>query len=327
MVFLLALACGAGLFVLRSDLLPKKDAGRAVIEIMDSPTAAEMKAHVRRITSAEVLKLALKNPNPANQLEPPGVPEERVNLLTENVAASANGPFITITVYGSEQSPAAMAEAVARAYSAYLIETVNEDRRRYHQALIANINLAVAETEKARLEWMDLAKKHGAAPDGKAHSEAAVEKELASRLAKARADLVMIEARTGLLKEDDPNKSAAVTEVETMRAVIEQLKSAAARAVTDSIAAEYRRAEADNAKANYDRQRQHLEGMRTDDIKRKLKESVVLMPTRIVEEAAPVQAPDRRIRKHVQAGVVVAGALMAAFLLAALASRLVRRRP
>jgi hypothetical protein len=326
-VFLLALACGAGLFVLRSELLPKEDAGRTVIEIMDAPTAAEMKAHVRRITSGEVLKLGLKNLNPPNQLELPGVWEERLNRLTDNVVASAKGPFITITAFGSQHPPAALAHDVAQAYSEFLKDAIEQDRRRYNQALVAHINLGIAETEKARLEWIDLSRKHAVAPDGKAQGEAAYEKELASRLAKARADLVMLEARIGTLKDDDPNKTAAVTEVQTLRAVIEQLKSAAAQAVTDSIAAEYRRAEADYAKANYDRQRHHLEGMRNDDIKRRLKESVVLMPTRIVEEAAPVQAPDRRIRKNVKAGMVVSGVLMAAFLLAALASRLARRSP
>src|SRR6185295_9906665 len=105
-VFMLGVAVAGGLVVLRTGwLLPTDQAGRAVVEIMGSPTRDQMKAHEKRITSGEILKRAFKNLNLPN-----GAGKE--------VEAKASGPFITITVRTDNdvREAVSIAGVVANAY-------------------------------------------------------------------------------------------------------------------------------------------------------------------------------------------------------------------
>jgi hypothetical protein len=325
MVFILTVACAAGLVGLRCGCLPKEDAGQTVIEIMDAPTPAEMKAHVTRVLSGEISKRAVKLA--FNQSDPEGVQQEREERLRENLEASATGPFITITTFDKQRSSAEMANVVARAYEEYLINGIEESSRRFRQALMAQITLEESATEKARLEWLDLTRRHGFTPDGKSLSDAAVAKETATRLAKARADLIILESRAAGLKDDDPAKASAATDVQALRDTIKQFTAATAEMDAAAFSREQNRAEVDIAKEKYERLRNHLSRMKQENLDRNLKESVVLMPVRVIEEARPVKVPDRRIRKFVRFGVIVSAALIVALLLSAAARRLCRRGP
>src|SRR5688500_1178019 len=78
LVFLLTIACACGIVTLRCGLLPKENAGRVVIEILDKPTKADMKAHGARIRSGAILGQVVKNLNAAQS--PRGQDEVRDHL-------------------------------------------------------------------------------------------------------------------------------------------------------------------------------------------------------------------------------------------------------
>jgi|GEM_PF-4663667 len=322
MVFILAVAGGAGFLSLKCGCLPKEDAGQIVIEILDSPTPAEMKAHVRRITSGEVIRRAARN---AGGDLPDKVRGEMQDRMHRNVEVSSEGPFITITAYDDRGSPAEMANAVATSYQEDLISETVEPRRRVAQNSMGQITLNEAATEKARLEWLELAKRHKFTPDGTSPAETVAGREIATRLAKAKVDHALAkQAETGSEGPDlelaqDKTKGIAL-EVTTLEAALKQHEENITHRVQS-------RSEMDTAKAKYERLLKLLNNLKEERMEQNVKDGVVIRPLRVMDEARPVRVTDRRIRKYVQFGVKASAVLVASFLLCALAGRLCRRGP
>lgn len=207
LVFVLILVGAAGALVMRTDLfLPTETAGRTVIEIMGSPTPEQMTAHGVRILSEEVQKQAFARINATRR---PGV----------RVSADVKGPFIMLTAYpegmqipGSLDDAAAasgLVAAVAQAYDQDLLDVNLGAMRRTNQAIEAHIASKMAETEKARLEWMDLLKKYGAVAEGSPSADEASSRDLASRIAKAKTEIALLRHRATMLKEQDIDKVSA----------------------------------------------------------------------------------------------------------------------
>jgi hypothetical protein len=206
LVFVLTLVGAAGALVMRTDMfLPGETAGRTVIEIMGSPAPEQMSAHGVRILSEEVQMRAFANINATRR---PGV----------KVLADVKGPFIMITAYpegmqtnGIDDAAAgiALARGVAMAYEEDLQNVYLGALNRTDQAIEAHINVKMAETEKARLNWMDVMKKHGVIAEGTPPADEVMGREIAARMAKARLEVALLSQRDVLLREQDIDKVAA----------------------------------------------------------------------------------------------------------------------
>lgn len=322
MVFLLTVACACGIVALRCGLLPKEDAGRVVIEILDKPTKAEMQAHSERIRSSAVLERVIKNLNAAQS--PRGRDEVR-DSLQGNLDVRVSGPFLTVTLYEKNQSPAEFAHGVAQAYEEDLKRETETGAKLVMQMLASQITINEASTEKARLEWLDIMKKHDLRPDAGSVVAEVAEKETATRLAGARADLAAMEAGMKLKDADDPGLAAMKSETAALTGQIGALENAAKEQHVELLSRLQRRSDMDYARDRYDSQLRLLSNLREEYANRTIRANVVLRPTRIVEEARTVEVPDRRLVKFVRLGTAGSAVLLAALLLTALATRLCRR--
>lgn len=253
MVFILTVACAAGILALRCGCLPKEDAGQTVIEILDSPAPAEMKAHVNRITSGDVLKDVAKY---VSGSMPAKLRDEMTNRLRRNLEVSADGPFITITVYEDRRSPVEMSGAVATSYEEDLIKEFQIRRQLVIQNLAAHITQEEGEVEKARLAWLDFMKKYEFIPDGTSPVDTIAVSEIAARLATARLELAMAGQRAAALQDSDLEKALTAAAAlpgekgvsfRDELAVFSQLKAAAAAPGAPPAAASKLKAQRDQA--------------------------------------------------------------------------------
>ena len=322
MVFLLTVACACGIVALRCGLLPKEDAGRVVMEILEKPSKEEMKAHAERIRSSAVLERVIKNLNAAQTSK--GREEVR-DILQQNLDVRVSGPFLTITLYEKNQSPAEFAHGVAQAYDEDLKTEEEIAYKRQAQMLASQIAVYESEAEKARLEWLDIMKKHDLRPDGESIITQAAEKETAARLAKATADLAVMEANMKRKDAADPDLATMKSETAALTAQIAALEKAAKEQHGELFSGLQRRSNMDTARDRYDKQLRFLSNLREEAMNRGVRALVVKRPTRIVEEARTIQAPDRRLVKFFRVGTAASAALLAALLLTALATRLCRR--
>lgn len=322
MVFLLTVACAGGLVALRCGLLPKEDAGRVVIEILDKPTKAEMQAHAERIRSGAVLELAVKDLSGA---QPRNVREDIRDRLQQNLDVTASGPFLTVTVYEKTQSPAELANAVAEAYRNDLNALADDIWKREAQNRVAQITLMELTVEKARLEWLDIMKKHDLRPEAGSVIADAAAKEIAARLAKANADLAMLESGMTGKEAADTDLVAMKSSAAVLTAQISAWQKMSKEQEAEVLSRLQRRSDMDYASERYESQRRLLHNLREEDMKRNISAGVVKRPTRIVEEARPLTVPDRRLVKFVRLGTAASSLLLVALLLTALATRLCRR--
>jgi hypothetical protein len=203
-VFLLVLAVAAGVYLERRwHDLPRESAGRTVLEVLDTPSAAEMKAHRRRIVSGEVLQGALRRMVGKDSGGP-----EQIQQLRERTEVTVEGPFLTVTVRGRKRGLDKVAEAIASAYEEDLVQQTITARRLRSEAVQAHMTLGESDVEKARLTMLDLAKKLGLSTMGVPSSQNEEVRQLAGRAAKAQTDLVLLEERRKLLTTEDLKAAA-----------------------------------------------------------------------------------------------------------------------
>jgi hypothetical protein len=350
-------------------MLPKERAGRTVLEIMGTPDKQQMKAHVTRILSGDILKRAFAS-------------AKGVEQLRENVEVSAQGPFITITAYASDMKEAGLAAAVANSYDEDLRGQDEGVHRRANQAIEAFINIKGGETETARLNWMEIMKKYQLTADGRSLADETAASEMTSRLAKAKADLVPVTQRVAALKERDTDKVAAAIlaspsadaalkgkcqeyfdlkatasvggappeaaanlkttrerlnsridsyrtqsemEVQALRTQISSYDAAVQELDKAAFSRLNRRSEMDQAKMTYDSQKAMLNRLKDEAMERRVKESVVQMRSRVIEEAAAVEVPSRFARRVTRFTVIGCAVLLAALLVSSFAGRCCRR--
>ena len=321
-VFLLTVAGACGLGALRLGLLPTDYAGRVVMEILDEPTKDEMKSHAERIRSAAVLDRLIKNLNAAQSSKGR---EEFRESLQQNLDVKVSGPFLTITVYEYVGSQTEMASAMAQAYDQDLKSETETGWKRVSQNLQARMTIMGDDVEKARLEWLDIMQKHNLRPDGASVIGDATLKEIAARLAKDTADLVEKENYINKLDAADPELAGKKADAAALRAQITTWQKAAREQDLELLARLRRRCEMDEVKTRYDGRLRFLQEMQEEARSQTLTNGIVLRPTRIIEEARTIEAPDRRIVKFVRLGTAGCAVLLAALLLTALAARLCRR--
>lgn len=325
LVFILTLAAAAGWLVLRADLLPKESAGRTVIEILGRPTAAEMKAHEARIQSGAVLTQAAKNLGPGTSSRRSA--EHVAEWLRRSIEVQADGPFLTITAITKDYAPAELASAVAIAYGEDLKEQVISDRRRESQTRQAYIPILQADAEKARLTWLEFIKKSGLAPDGHDAVGEAAMREFATSIAKERAAIIRAEIEIAhpvdaIAPEVLAKRQASLS---NRREVLKQLETGLAELSARSLDRASRETEAEHVRVKLEQLNKLLHQLQEETLTATVRESVVLQPIRIVENADIVKVADPELRKTVR--LVIYGSLagLAALLLAALAAKLSRR--
>ena len=330
-VFLLAVICAGSLVALRCGCtLRTEDGGRVVMEFLEQNSKEEMKAHRKNAMSSGVLDNAVKRLNLVveNELRTgtPGsgkVHEDVRDRLLRNMQVDVDGRFLTITVYEKEQSPAALVNAVAAALDED-IKAVRETRwRTFSQNREARIRMHTEMAEKARLEWLDHMVKTKLDPAQVAAAEAQ-EAEMRARLAKVQAEFVMLEARLGTAKDGDASKEQLLAEVESVNAVKKAYEIQVQKGTEESTRRILRQSEYQAARAGYDLQLATLQKLREENIAAQIAEGVVQRPTRIVDEARAIDAPDRKARRRLQLAAVISGILLAASLLASL-TRFLRR--
>ena len=322
MVFLLAIAGACGLGALYGGFLPKEDAGRAIIEILNNPSKDAMKAHAQRIRSGAVLEKVIKNLNAAQSSK--GREEVR-DSLQQNLDVTVSGPFLTITVYEKNQSPAEFANGVAQAYDEDLKMEEEINAKRESQNLQGQITVNESSAGKARLEWLDIMRKHDLRPDAGSIVNDAITREIATRLAKDSAELVELENRILVTDPTDPLLADKKAAAEALRAQIKSWQKAAKEQDMELLSRTQRRSDMDEAKYRYDSQGSLVHKLREESMDRNISEGVVKRPTRLIEEARTVDVPDRRLVKLVGLGTAGCAVLLAALLLTALATRLCRR--
>jgi len=320
LVFLLALVCALSFGALRW-LEPKEEAGRVVLEFLEQHSEAEMKAHAARVTSGEVLRRAVKL---SNAVEPQTAPDEACDRLAKHTEVSVSGPHLTITVYEHRKSPAAQAGFLAQALHDDLVELANEGSRRVSQNLEAKLNQQVVEVEKRRLERDDLMRRHGLMPAEVAAADAQTV-EFSVRLAKARADLVMLEARLKATPEADPARAVLGVEQAAMKAALEEYTALSAASAKEKDLRLLNRAELDAARVRYDSALALLQKLRMELEDWRIREGVVRRPARVISEARPVPVPARKAQKFLRFTAAGSAVLLGALLLAAVAARLLRR--
>jgi len=325
LVFLLTLAAAGGWLVLRADLLPKETAGRTVIEIAGNPGAGEMKVHVDRIQSGVVLAKAAKNLGTGAKSARSA--EHVAEWLRRSIEVKADGPFLTVIAFTRDYSPPELAHAVAMAYDEDLREQVFNGRKRESQAREAHLTLLEADAEKARLEWMEMMKKLAVTPDGRDLANEASLRELAGRIAKDEVAILSDEASLAVHQKDDPpeNKAEIQKDLDRQRESLQMLEKAFADLESRARQRLIQQSEVDHARTAYERLTKALNQLKEESIGRRIKESVVLAPVRVVEEAATVKVPDRQVKRTVRFAVFGSMALLAAFLLSALTAKLCRR--
>jgi len=325
LVFLLTLAAAGGWLVLKADLLPKETAGRTVIEIAGNPGAEEMKVHVDRIQSGVVLAKAAKRlgtgPKSARSAE------HVAEWLRRSIEVKADGPFLTVTAFTRDYSPPELAGAVAAAYDEDLKEQVFNGRKRENQAREAHLTLLEADVEKARLEWMEMMLKLDVTPDGRDLANEASLRELAGRIAKERVAMLSVEAKLAVQHKDDtPETKAEIQkDLDRQRESLQMLEKAFTDLESRARQRLVQQSEVDHARAAHQRLTKALNQLKEESIGRRIKESVVLVPVRVVEEAATVKVPNRQVKRTVRFAVFGSIVLLAAFLLASLAAKLCRR--
>jgi hypothetical protein len=319
LVFLLALVCALSFGALRW-LEPKEEAGRVVMEFLEQNSEAEMKAHAARVTTGEVLHKAIKR---SGTVEPLVMDELRARLA-QHTEVSVSGPHLTITVYEHRKSPAAQAGFLAQALNEDLIELAGDRMRRFSQSLQSELNKQVVAVEKARLERNDLMVKYDLAPAKTAAADAQVA-ELSARLAKWRADLVMVEARFKATPETDPARAALAVEQAAIKAALEEYAVQAAQWAKEQSMHFMNRWELDAGQERYDSARALLQKLRAELEDLRIRESVVLRPTRVVSEPRTVPVPARGAQKFLRFTAAASAVLLGALLLSAAASKLLRR--
>jgi hypothetical protein len=319
LVFLLALVCALSFGALRW-LEPKEEAGRVVMEFLEQNSEAEMKAHAARVTTGEVLHKAIKR---SGTVEPLVMDELRARLA-QHTEVSVSGPHLTITVYEHRKSPAAQAGFLAQALNEDLIDLAVDRMRRFSQNLEASINKQVVTVDKARLERNDLMRKHDLMP-AKVAAEDQQAAEFSARLAKSRADLVMLEARLKATPEADPAKAALLVEQAALKAALEEYASLAAESAKEADLRLLNRSELDAAQVRYDSAVALLQKLRTELEDLRIREGVVLRPTRVVSEPRTVPVPARGAQKFLRFTAAASAVLLGALLLSAAASKLLRR--
>lgn len=322
LVFLLTLACAAGVLVLKAGLLPKEPAGRVVVEINGSPSGPVMQAHAARIRSEAVLERA------ANSLDRTKLPAKERAALANSVEVEVNGPFLTVAVRSRDEDAGKWAGAVAAAYEDYLAEQVRNDRKREDQARQAYIKTYEADQEKARLEWMDMTKKlAGMAPGARDLAREAAAKELASIIGKERAAIVGQEAGIALYSEGKPEEAKAEEQKDLAlrREALARYQKAYDDLQMQALHQASGRQEVDSAEEKFRRLSRELNALQEKELRARLEHSVVLVPLTVVEEAHVVKVPAQAMRQRLQLGLYTAVVALAAILLSVLTAKCCRR--
>ncbi len=319
LVFLLALVCALSFGTLRW-LEPKEEAGRVVVEFLEQNSEAEMQAHAARVTSGEVLRRAVKLGGTAE----PQLADDAREALAKHTEVSLSGPHLTITVHEHRKSPAAQAGFLAQALHEDLIDVAMDRSRRFSQALEARINLQVVTVDKARLERNDLMRRHALMPAEVAAAEQQAA-EFSARLARSRADLVMLEARLKATPEADPAKAALAVEQAALKAALEEYAALAAESVKEKDLRLLNRSELDAAQVRYDSALALLQKLRMEAEDLRIREGVVLRPTRVISEPRMVAVPARKAEKFLRFTAACSAVLLGALLLSAVAAKLLRR--
>jgi hypothetical protein len=320
LVFLLALVCALSFGALRW-IEPKEEAGRVVMEFLEQNSEAEMKAHAARVTSGEVLNRAVKL---SGTVGPQNLVDDLRDRLARHTEVSASGPHLTITVHEHRKSPAEQAGFLAHALNEDLVDLAVERMRRVSQNLEARINLQVVTVDKARLERNDLMAKHDLMPAKVAAAEQQAA-EFSARLAKSRADLVMLEARLKATPEADPARAALAVEQAAMKAALEEYTVLAAQSAKERDLRLLNRSELDAAQVRYDSALALLQKLRMKAEDLRIREGVVRRPTRVISEARTIPVPARKAQKFLQLTAAGSAVLLAALLLSAFAAKLLRR--
>lgn len=323
MVFLLAVVCAGSLVVLYSGWAVR-NTGRVVVEFLEQNSPEEMEAHQRMAVSGTVVDAAIKriNLDPAGHRA--GGPNYEVrDRILKNLQVDIDGRFLTFTVDQREKEPAALASAMAEALDEDMINVREEYDRRISQNLEAQIKNTMESAEKARLEWMDVMKKMDVSP-AKVAAEEAGEAEMRARLAKARGDLIVLEARLSVSKDGDEAKAPLIAEHAALKAATAEYQKQVQAGTEQAAARMHRLSECEVMKKRHEEQVALLHKLRVTRMDSRVAEGVVKRPTRIVEYARVIQAPDSRFRRNLGMAAVISGVLLAASLLASV-TRFLRR--
>ncbi len=195
LVFLLIVIVAAGAVILRTGLLlPTEKAGRTVVQFLDSPSKEQMKAHATGMLAGNVLKRTFASAKAPEQLK-------------ENVEARVDGPFLTVTVYGEESAPG-LAGKVVEQYLDELHRRLHDSLMDFEMRMKEQLSVLTADTQASRDLWIqELSNQKGA--NENLSGEEAGAREIAEALSRAKRDLLKVNQRVTVLKEQDVNKAAA----------------------------------------------------------------------------------------------------------------------
>lgn len=321
LVFLLAVICAGSLVVLRCGWAVR-NTGRVVMEFLEQNSKEEMEAHRSMAVSGQVLDAAVKRLN----LDPGPQGQGRYEVLDrilKNLQVDIDGRFLTVTVDEREKAPAALANAVAAALDEDIRTVQMEYERRISQNREAQIRVLMESAEKARLEWVDTMIKMDLTP-AKVAAEEAWDAEMRARLAKAQGDLILLETQLGASKESDDARAPRLAERDALKAAIADYQKHVKAGAEQAASRLNRHASCEGAKIVYENCLTMLQKLRMDQMNARVAEGVVKRPTRIVDEARVIQAPDRRFRRNLEMTAIISGVLLAASLLASV-TRFLRR--